>query len=149
MHLACVKKHILNAIKKIIKGTNKLYYIFYKKYSKKFIYILNNAYIKSINIDIKTSRIIPKFKNSHLSNENTKNNSIIKPKYSYINSQSQRNKKLVFKENKKLSIIYSQRQSSKIKPNYKITNLNQIQKDIEAIRNLKNQIISKLDKLKK
>jgi hypothetical protein len=149
MHLSCLKKHILKAIKKIIEGTNKLYYIFYKKYSKKFIFILNNAYIKSININMRTSRIIPKIKNRNISNENAKNNFITKSKHIYLNSKSERNKKLLFKENKKLNVIYSQKQSNEIKPNYKITNLNQIQKDIEHIRNLKNQIMNKLNLIKK
>ena len=149
MHLACLKKHILKAIKKIIEGINKLYYIFYKNYAKKFIYILNNAYIKSININMRTSRIIPKIRNRHISNENEKNNFNKKIKNSYLNSKSERNKKFVFKENKKLNVIYSKKQNNEIKQNYKITNLNQIQKDIEHIRNLKNQILNKLNLLKK
>ena len=148
MHLACLKKYILKAIKKIIEGTNKLYYLFYKNYSKKFIYILNNAYIKSIDINIKTSKIIPKC-NRYKSYEDSKNNYITKPKRYHKNNQSERNKNLFFKGNRKMKVIYSPKSNDEINTKFNITILNQIQKDIELIKNLKNRIINRLDKLKK
>lgn len=133
MHLSCLKKYILKTIKNIIEGSNKLYYLFYKKNYKKFIYILNNAFIKSIDIDMKTAKIIPKNKNRNILNEKCKINNI--------------NKIFMFNKNKNCKNLYLPK--PKIKPKLKSNNLNKIKKDISQIRNLKAQIISKLEKLKK
>ena len=150
MHLACLKKCILKTIKNIIDGTNKLYFIFYRYYFKKMIYILNNAYIKSININIKKGKIIPKFNNRMILNENSKKNELIKPKYYYIiTNNSDKNEKLENKGNNKLNFIYSPKLKIAKKPNYQNSNLNKIKKEINIIRNLKMKIINKLNKYKK
>ena len=143
MHLACLKKYILISIKRIIQGTNILYFIFYKNYCRKFIFILNNAYIKSININIKNAKIIPKL------NDN-KSFHFSRPKYYYILDSPEKNKILDIKENIDMnnnnegqSIIETKSQSNSN------TNINKIKEDMDLIRNLKNQIVNKLNMLKK
>ena len=114
------------------------------------IYILNNAYIKSININIKKGKIIPKFNNRMILNENSKKNELIKPKYYYIiTNNSDKNEKLENKGNNKLNFIYSPKLKIAKKPNYQNSNLNKIKKEINIIRNLKMKIINKLNKFKK
>ena len=141
MHLGRLKKYILISIKRIIQGTNILYFIFYKNYCRKFFYILNNAYIKSININIKNAKIIPKF------NDN-KSFHISRPKYYYVLNNPEKNKILDIKENIDInnnndgqSIIETKSQSN--------TNINKIKEDMDLIRNLKNQIVNKLNMFKK
>ena len=48
-----------------------------------------------------------------------------------------------------MKVIYSPKSNDEINTKFNITSLNQIQKDIELIKNLKNRIINRLDKLKK
>jgi hypothetical protein len=43
-HLSCRKKYILKALRDIINGVNKIFFIFYKNYFKKFIFIINKRY---------------------------------------------------------------------------------------------------------
>jgi len=144
MHLARLKKYILISIKRIIQGTNILYFIFYKNYCRKFLYILNNAYIKSININIKNAKIIPKFNNDN------KSFHISRPKYYYVLNNPEKNKKLDIKENIDInnnndgqSIIETKSQSNSN------TNIIKIKEDMDLIRNLKNQIVNKLNMFKK
>ena len=148
MHLACLKKCILKALKNIVEGTNKLYYLFYKNIAKKLFYILNNAYIKSIDINMKTSKIIPKHNNKKIFIENCKNN-IIKPKYFFLINNPERFKKLSNNRNKNIKFTNSPKLRIKAKPKCLNENLIKIKKDIELIRALKNQIITKLDMFKK
>ena len=148
MHLGILKKYILKTIKNIIEGTNKLYYLFYKNISKKFIYILNNAFIKSINIDLKTSKIIPKFSKKSDLIENNKNNEISKQKY-FIMKNFDKNKKLGINFNTKFNLVYSPRPKIEAKPKFKNPNLIKIKKDINTIRKLKEQIVNKMNKYKK
>ena len=148
MHLACLKKCILKAIKNIIEGTNKLYYLFYKNIAKKFFYILNNAYIRSIDINMKTSKMIPKYNNKKLFIENCKNN-IIKPKYYFLINNPEAYKKLSNNKNKNNKYINSQKLRIETKPKCINDNLNKIKKDIDLIRSLKKQIITKLNMFKK
>ena len=148
MHLACLKKCILKAIKKIIEGTNKLYYLFYKNIAKKFFYILNNAYIKSIDINMKTSEIIPKYNNKKNFIENSKNN-ITKPKLFFLINNPERYKNLSNNRNKINKYINSPKLRIEAKPKCINDNLKKIKKDIELIRSLKKQIITKIDMFKK
>ena len=46
-HLSCKKKYILKALRDIINGVNKIFFIFYKSYFKKFIFIINKRYTKN------------------------------------------------------------------------------------------------------
>ena len=147
MHLGILKKYILKTIKNIIDGTNKLYYIFYKNISKKFIYILNNAFIKSINIDLKNSRIIPKYKSNLI--ENSKNNENSKPKYYFMMKNFKNNKKIGVNNNKNVKLMISPRPKIEAKPKFKNPNLIKIKNDINTIRKLKEQIVNKLNKFKK
>ena len=150
MHLACLKKYILKAIKNIIEGTNKLYYIFYRYYFTKMIYILNNAYIRSIDINMKTAKIIPKFNNKVIINEKNKNNELMKPKHYYvIMNDPEKKKKLDIKNYKKLNFIYSPKSNIVKKTKFQDSNLNKIQKEITIIRYLKSKIINKLNNYKK
>ena len=147
MHLSILKRYILKAIKNIIEGTNKLYYIFYKYYYKKLIYIINNAYIKSIDVNIKPSIIRPKINNNIL-NEISLNNNYSKTKFYYImNHQMEINKKYGIMVNKDYNNIKASKTKTEFNLNNKNSYSNKIQRnDIVIIKNLKNQIISKLQK---
>ena len=149
MHLACLKKYILKAIKNIIEGTNKLYYIFYRYYFTKMVYILNNAYIRSIDINMKTAKIIPKFSNKATSHEKSKKNELIKPTHYYvIMNNPEKKKKLDIKNNKKINFIYSPKSKIIKKTKFQNSNLNKIQKEIVIIRNLKSKLINKMNNYK-
>ena len=149
MHLACLKKYILKAIRDIIEGSNKLNYLLYKKNFKKLIYILNNAYIKSIDIDMKTAKIIPKKKNKNILNEKSKYNNINKPKYCCNTNNQEITKNVSIKGNKNYKNFYSSKPKILLKPKLKTQNLNKIKKDIALVRNLKTQIMNKLERFRK
>jgi hypothetical protein len=149
MHLGRLKRYILITVKKIIEGINKLYFIFYKNYCRRFIFILNNAYIKSIDINIKTAKIIPKY------NRINTNYNYSRSKYSYFTNIPHKTAITDFKEDFKENFNYNRNScnTKKYLYNSKLkntdSNINRIKKDMDLIRNLKNQIVNKLNLLKK
>ena len=86
MHLSCVKKYILKALRDIVIGINKIYFIFFKNYFKKFRNIINMDYI---NKDGK------KKSNQNIKNRSTLNNKNknLKCKY-YLKTQPKTIQKL-------------------------------------------------------
>jgi hypothetical protein len=133
MHLGILKKYILKAIENIIVGTNKLYYIFYKYYFKKLKYIMNDAFIKSISVNMKSTNNRMNSKNRYISNE-INNNLFSKTKKYYMVNRYKRNKNVKIVENKNSNNFLL---NSKNEQNY---NFCKTQKgDIILIQNLKNQ----------
>ena len=152
MHLGRLKKYILITIKKIIEGSNKLYFIFYKNYCRKFLFILNNGYIKSIDINIKTRQIIPKIRKINTYNNINNNNNNTRSNYSYImNNRPQKKAITYFTEKLNFNSQFCNSQKCLIDNKLKNTDssINKIKKDMVLIRNLKNQIVKKLNMLKK
>ena len=138
MHLGILKKYILKAIENIIEGTNKLYYIFYKYYFKKLKYIMNDAFIKSISVNMKSTNNRMNSKNRYISNE-INNNLFSKTKKYYMVNRYKRNKNVKIVENKNSNnfLLNSKNELNKNEQNY---NFCKTQKgDIIIIQNLKNQ----------
>lgn len=138
MHLGILKKYILKAIENIIEGTNKLYYIFYKYYFKKLKYIMNDACIKSISVNMKSTNNNMNFKNKYISNE-INNNLFSKTKNYYMVNRYKRNKnvKIIDNKNNNKYLLNSKSELFKNEQNY---NFYKTQKgDIIIIKNLKNQ----------
>lgn len=138
MHLGILKKYILKAIENIIEGTNKLYYIFYKYYFKKLKYIMNDACIKSISVNMKSTNNNMNFKNKYISNE-INNNLFSKTKNYYMVNRYKRNKnvKIIDNKNNNKYLLNSKSELFKNEQNY---NFYKTQKgDIILIKNLKNQ----------
>jgi len=135
MHLGILKKYILKALENIIEGTNKLYYIFYKYYFKKLKYIMNDAFIKSINVNMKSTNNAMNLKYKYISNENN-NNLFLKTKNYYMVNRLKRNKNIKIVENNyNNNNNYSL--NSKNEQNYNFYKTHK--GDIILIKNLKNQ----------
>lgn len=94
-HLSCKKKYILKALRDIIIGVNKIYYIFYKNYFKKFIFIINKLYIKKEA----HPKYIQNMKNQKFLNEYNKNRNS-QSKY-YLKTQPKTIQKLNINNNKR------------------------------------------------
>jgi hypothetical protein len=138
MHLGILKKYILKAIGNIIEGTNKLYYIFYKYYFKKLKYIMNDAFIKSISVNIRSTNNKMNFKNKYISNE-INNNFFSKTKNYYMVNRIKRNKNLKNVENKNNNnyLLNSKYELNKNEQKYNFYKTHK--GDIIIIKSLKNQ----------
>jgi hypothetical protein len=96
-HLSCKKKYILKALRDIINGVNKIFYIFYKNYFKKFIFIINKRFIKNnTNANLK---IFQNMKNLKFLNEYNKDRNL-KFKY-YLKTQPKTIQKLNINKSRK------------------------------------------------
>lgn len=138
MHLGILKKYILKAIGNIIEGTNKLYYIFYKYYFKKLKYIMNEALIKNISVNIRSTNKT-NFKNKYISAE-INNNFFSKTKNYYMINRIKRDKNLRTVENKNNNNYFSNYSKNEISKNEQNYNFYKTHKhDIILIKNLKNQ----------
>ena len=129
---------ILKAIGNIIEGTNKLYYIFYKYYFKKLKYIMNDAFIKSISVNIRSTNNKMNFKNKYISNE-INNNFFSKTKNYYMVNRIKRNKNLKNVENKNNNnyLLNSKYELNKNEQKYNFYKTHK--GDIIIIKSLKNQ----------
>ena len=94
-HLSCKKKYILKALRDIINGVNKIFFIFYKNYFKKFIFNINKRYTKK---DINTKNI-QNMKNQKFLNEYNKDRNY-QFKY-YLKTQPKTIQKLNINNSKK------------------------------------------------
>ena len=93
-HLSCKKKYILKALRDIIIGVNKIFFIFYKNYFKKFIFIINKRYPKKDT----NPKNIQNMKNQKFLNEYNKDRNQIKY---YLKTQPKTIQKLNINNSKK------------------------------------------------